>query len=42
MTERDTDSPETLQDGRPRDRASPLATAILEINASLDPDTVVR
>ena len=42
MTEREPDTRETPQDGRPRDRASTLAEAILEISASLDPDTVVR
>ncbi len=42
MTERDTDTRQTPEDGSARDRASPLAAAILEISASLDPDTVVR
>ena len=42
MTRRDADTREKPQDGSPRDRASTLAEAILEISASLDPDTVVR
>ena len=42
MTRRDADTREKPQDGRSRDRASTLAEAILEISASLDPDTVVR
>ena len=42
MTERDTETPEKPEDGSPRDRASALAEAILEISASLDVDTVVR
>ena len=42
MTHREPDTRETPEDGRPRDRASALAEAILEISASLDPDTVVR
>ena len=42
MTRRDADTREEPQDGRPRDRASTLAEAVLEISASLDPDTVVR
>ena len=42
MPQRDTDTREKPQDGSPRDRASTLAEAILEISASLDLDTVVR
>ena len=42
MTERDTETPEKPEDADPRDRASRLAEAILEISASLDLDTVVR
>ena len=42
MTQRDPDTREKPQDERPRDRASTLARAILEISANLDVDTVVR
>ena len=42
MTERDIETPERPEDERPRNRASSLAKAILEISASLDVDTVVR
>ena len=42
MPQRDTDTQEKPQDGSPRDRASTLAEATLEISASLDPETVVR
>ena len=42
MPQRDTDTREKPQDGSPRDRASTLAEAILDISASLDLDTVVR
>ena len=42
MTRRDAHTRETPQDASPPDRASTLARAILEISASLDPDTVVR
>ena len=42
MTQREADTRETREDGSPRDRASALAAAILEISASLDVDTVVR
>ncbi len=42
MTQRDGDTRETPEGAIPRDRASMLAGAILEISASLDPDTVVR
>ena len=42
MIERGSDTPETPEDAGPRDRASRLAAAILEISASLDVDTVVR
>ena len=42
MTQRDAGTREKPQAGRPHDRAPTLAEAILEISASLDPDTVVR
>ncbi len=42
VTQRDGDTRETPEGASPRDRASMLAGAILEISASLDPDTVVR
>ena len=42
MTERESDTPDTPDGEDPRDRASALAEAILEISASLDVDTVVR
>ena len=42
MSERDTDLHEKPQDEGPRDRASRLAAAMLEISASLEVDTVVR
>ena len=42
MTQPDSDTREKQEDGSPRDRASALAAAILEISASLDLDTVVR
>ena len=42
MTQRGSDTREKQEDGSPRDRASALAAAILEISASLDVDTVVR
>ena len=42
MTQRDAGAREKPQDAGPRDRASALARAILEISASLDPETVVR
>ena len=42
MTQCDSDTREKQEDGSPRDRASALAEAILEISASLDLDTVVR
>ena len=42
MTECDTETREKPEDGNPRDRATALANAILEISASLDVDAVVR
>ena len=42
MTEHDADTRKEPEDERPRDRASALAAAILEISASLDLDTVLR
>ena len=42
MTERDPDTRQKPDDQDPRDRASTLAAAILEISASLDLDTVLR
>lgn len=42
MTEPDPEPREIPEDGRPRDRASALAAAILGISASLDLDTVLR
>ena len=41
MTERNPDTPEQQERESPRDRASTLAAAILEISASLDLDTVL-
>ena len=42
MTQGDAGTREKPEDAGPRDRASTLAQAILEISTSLDPETVVR
>ena len=42
MTQRDANTPEKPEDESPRDRASTLTAAILEISASLELDTVLR